>query len=135
MHGVKELLTKLNIDDQKIVPLALCPSILSVLMAGIIGSGLPTGGVPGGVAGYGFQHSHISFAMQCIGVLVTIAISGGSGLILVFALEKTLGLRIERTIEQDGIDTWYWNEWRKSRKMHVSPKALSTYERPNSAAT
>ena len=57
-------------------------------------------------------------------------VGGGSGLILVFVLEKTIGLRVPSTIEQDGLDMWYWNEWRKSRKMRVSPKSLSTYELP-----
>jgi ammonia channel protein AmtB len=135
LHGVKELLTRYGIDDQKIVPLTLCPSIFSVLMAGIIGSGLPSGGVAGATGIYAFQHAHISFGMQCLGVMVTVAISGVSGLILVFTLERTLGLRIERTIEQDGIDTWYWNEWRKSRKMHVPPKSLGNYERPKSVVS
>jgi ammonia channel protein AmtB len=126
--GLKELMTKLNLDDQKLVPLALGPSILSVLVAGVIGSGLPTGGVAGATGDYAFQHAHASFGMQCIGLLVTLAYAGGTGLILVFAIEKTIGLRVVSTIEQDGMDMWYWNEWRKSRKMRVSPKSLPDYE-------
>jgi ammonia channel protein AmtB len=129
---MKELMTKLNLDDQKLVPLALGPSILSVLIAGIIGSGLPTGGVAGATGEFAFQHAHVSFGMQCVGVLVTLAYAGGTGLILVFALEKTIGLRVVRTIEQDGLDMWYWNEWRKSRKMRISPKSLPDYELPRS---
>jgi hypothetical protein len=38
---------------------------------------------------------------------------------------------VPRTIEQDGMDMWYWNEWRKSRKMRVSPKAMGDYVGPN----
>ncbi len=129
MRLVAFFMTKLNLDDQKLVPVALGPSILSVLMAGFIGSGLPTGGVAGATGAYAFQHAHIGFGMQLLGVLVLLVVAGGSGLILVFAIEKTLGLRVARTIEQDGMDMWYWNEWRKSRKMRVSPKSLSTYER------
>lgn len=135
MLVLKDAMTKLNLDDQKLVPLALGPSILSVLMAGIIGTGLPTGGVQGATGAYAFQHAHINFAMQCIGVVVVLLISAVSGLVLVFALEKTIGLRVERTIEQDGMDQWYWNEWRKSRKMRVSPKAMGDYEGPNSAVS
>lgn len=133
MRVVAAAMTKLDIDDQKLVPLALGPSILSVLMAGIIGSGLPAGGVAGATGAYAFQHAHISFGMQCLGVLVTLIICAVSGLVLVFAIEKTIGLRVARTIEQDGLDMWYWNEWRKSRKMRVSPKAMADYEKPDSA--
>jgi hypothetical protein len=39
-----------------------------------------------------------------------------------------MGLRVARQIEQDGLDMWSWNEWRKSRKMRVSPKAMSNYD-------
>ena len=127
MFGLKELMTKINIDDQKLVPLALGPSILSVLVAGIVGSGLPTGGVSGATGAYAFQHAHISFWMQCVGCIATLAFSAATGLILVFVLEKTIGLRVAPQIEQDGMDHWYWNEWRKSRKMRVSAKATSNY--------
>ena len=65
--------------------------------------------------------------MQCLGVVVIVLFSAVTGLALVFALEKTIGLRVAPQIEQDGLDMWYWNEWRKSRKMRVSPKATSTY--------
>ena len=133
MQLLKDGMTKLNLDDQKLVPLALGPSILSVLMAGIIGAGLPAGGVQGASGAYAFQHAHISFGMQCLGLVVVLLISSVSGLILIFALEKTIGLRVARTIEQDGLDHWYWNEWRKSRKMRISPKAMGDYEGPNSA--
>jgi Amt family ammonium transporter len=128
MRGVAALMTKYELDDQKIVPVALGPSILSVLLAGIIGSGIATGGVAGATGDYVLQHAHISIGMQFLGVLVTLAIAGGSGLILVFGLEKTIGLRVASTIEQDGMDVWYWNEWRKSRKMRVSPKAMADYQ-------
>jgi ammonium transporter, Amt family len=133
--GVKELMTAINVDDQKLVPLALGPSLFSVLVAGIIGSGIPQGGMPGAVGLYAFQHAHISFSMQCLGALITLAFSATTGLIVVFAVEKTIGLRVPRTIEQDGLDMWYWNEWRKSRKMHVSPRSLADYEMPDPTET
>ncbi len=123
----RDATTKLNLDDQKIVPAILGTSIFSTLVAGVVGAGLPTGGMAGGIPGYEFQHAHISFGMQCVGVVVTLAISAVSGLVLIFGLEKTVGLRVPRQIEQDGLDEWYWNEWRKSRKMRVSPKQLAGY--------
>ncbi|MDB6087627.1 MAG: hypothetical protein JWN85_411 [Gammaproteobacteria bacterium] len=130
--GTKALMTRLNVDDQKLVPLALGPSILSVLAAGVLGAGIHSGGVPGATGAYAFQHAHISFGMQCLGVVVTVGFSAVTGLILVFGIEKTIGLRVPRLIEQDGLDTWYWNEWRKSRKMRVSARARADYEMPES---
>jgi ammonium transporter, Amt family len=130
MRLVTYILKELDIDDQKLVPVALGPAILSILAAGILGAGIHQGGMAGATGNYAFQHAQISLGMQALGLLVTLVVVGGSGLILVFALEKTIGLRVPSTIEQDGLDMWYWNEWRKSRKMHVSPKSLSSYELP-----
>lgn len=94
------VMTWLNIDDQKFVPLALGPSILSALAAGVIGSGLPTGGMPGLTGHYAFQHAHISFGMQAIGTLVTLGCTGAAGLVVVLIIEKTMGLRVEHATEQ-----------------------------------
>lgn len=128
MLGVTALMEKYELDDKKIVPAALVQSIVGALLAGIIGAGIPTGGYPGAPGDYALQHAQISIGMQALGVLVTLAFAGVSGLILVFGLEKTIGLRVVYTIEQDGMDVWYWNEWRKSRKMLVSPKAMPDYK-------
>ena len=127
MQLTKDLMTKFSLDDQKLVPLTLGNSTFSVLVAGVIGAGLPAGGVAGASGAYALQHAHITFGMQCLGVIVILLFSAVTGLVLVFALEKTIGLRVAPQIEQDGLDMWYWNEWRKSRKMRVSPKATSTY--------
>ena len=127
MLGVTELMKKFDLDDQKIVPVALGPSLLSAVLAGVIGAGVATGGMPGAVGDYALQHAHISLGMQLVGIVATLLVAGVSGLVLVFAIEKTIGLRVVSTIEQDGMDTWYWNEWRKSRKMRVSPKATAEY--------
>jgi hypothetical protein len=81
MRGVAALVTKYELDDQKLVPVALRPSILSALGAGAVGSGLATGGVAGAGDSV-LQHAHSSIGMQFFGVLVTLAIAGGSGLIL-----------------------------------------------------
>jgi Amt family ammonium transporter len=128
MRGLTEVMRRMDLDDQKLVPVAFGPSVLSALLAGVIGSGIATGGMVGATGDYAFQHAHISFGMQCVGILVTLTVAGVSGIILVFGLEKTIGLRVHSTIEQDGMDTWYWNEWRKSRKMRISPKATAEYQ-------
>lgn len=102
------VMTRLKIDDQKIVPLALGPSVVGALAAGIIGSGLPTGGMPGLTGHYGFQHAHISLGMQAIGTLVTLCCSGLVGLVVVLSIEKTIGLRVERATEYSGLDHAFW---------------------------
>lgn len=129
------ILNKAGLDDQKLVPVALGPAILSVIAAGVLGAGIHQGGVAGATGAYAFQHARISLGMQLIGLAVTFSLVGGGGLALVFLLEKTIGLRVPATIEQDGMDMWYWNEWRKSRKMRVSPKTLPDYELPAKVRT
>lgn len=133
MRLVTHILKEADIDDQKLVPVALGPALLSVIAAGILGAGVHQGGMVGATGAYAFQHATISLGMQAIGVLVTVAVVGGTGLVLVLVIEKTIGLRVPSTIEQDGMDQWYWNEWRKSRKMRVSPKSLADYELPRKA--
>ena len=133
MRLVTHILKEIDVDDQKLVPVALGPATLSVLAAGVIGRGIHQGGVAGATGQYAFQHATIGVGMQLLGLLVTLVFVGGTGLILVLAIEKTIGLRVPATIEQDGMDMWYWNEWRKSRKMRVSPKSMADYELPGKA--
>jgi Amt family ammonium transporter len=103
------VMARLKIDDQKIVPLTLAPAIFSALMAGIVGKGLPTGGMVGATGVYSFQHAHLGFGIQLVGVAVTLAISAVSGLILVFLLEKTIGLRVAPQVEEFGADEIRWS--------------------------
>lgn len=100
---------KLKIHDYKIVPLALGPSILSALAAGVIGSGLPAGGVAGLTGNYAFQHAHISLEMQVIGIAVTLTITAITGLATILTIEKTIGLRVSLEEEHKGLDDVYWN--------------------------
>ena len=133
MRLVTHILKEVDLDDQKLVPVALAPAILSVIAAGVLGGGVHQGGVAGATGSYAFQHAQIGLGMQLVGLAVTFVLVGGSGLALVFLLEKTIGLRVPATIEQDGMDMWYWNEWRKSRKMRVSSRSLPDYQVPEKA--
>jgi ammonia channel protein AmtB len=100
----------MRIDDKKIVPLALGGGIWGALAGGVIGSGEKTGGFFGITEGkYAFQHSEISVGMQALALVVTIGIALVSGLILIFALEKTIGLRVSEEDEIRGLDALYWN--------------------------
>ncbi|MFN8160985.1 MAG: hypothetical protein U0R52_08110 [Solirubrobacterales bacterium] len=110
VYGVYKLLLAVRIDDKKIVPLTLGGGIYAVLAAGIIGSGDPTGGYPGITEGsFAFQSATINIGHQLVGLLVTLGIAGVSGLILIFALEKTIGLRVSREDEIAGLDHALWD--------------------------
>ncbi|WP_344600456.1 ammonium transporter [Sporichthya brevicatena] len=109
VYGTYQLLYKLKIDDKKIVPLALGGGSFGALAGGIVGSGDKTGGFFGITEGkYAFQHAEISIGMQALALVVTIAIAGISGLILIVGLEKTIGLRVSEEDELRGLDEAYW---------------------------
>jgi ammonia channel protein AmtB len=106
----ESLLRTLKIDDPKVTPLALGPSVFSVLVAGWVGAGVPQGGFPGITAGpYAFQHAQVSFATQLEGVLMIVAISAIAAFIMSLIIEKTVGLRVSVDVEQRGLDDVYWN--------------------------
>jgi Amt family ammonium transporter len=103
------LVGRLGIDDPKIAPLALGPAIYSVLMAGIIGAGRPAGGVMGITQGaYAFQHAHISFGMQALGLAIMVPGMAAFAFAVVVSLEKTIGLRVSAAEEDEGLDYTYW---------------------------
>jgi ammonia channel protein AmtB len=103
------LMQRWKIDDKKIVPLALFGGVYAALAAGIVGAGKATGGYFELENGdYAFQHASITFGHQLLGVVVTIGISAVTGLVLVLALEKTIGLRVDRDKEIEGLDEADW---------------------------
>lgn len=104
------LVARLGIDEPKIAPLALGPAIYSVLMAGIIGAGRPTGGFMGITEGpYAFQHAHISLGMQIEGLAIMIPGIAIFAFLVIFLLEKTIGLRVSAAAEDMGLDAAYWH--------------------------
>jgi ammonia channel protein AmtB len=109
VYGVYLLLIRLRIDDKKIVPLTLGGGIYAVIAAGIVGSGEKTGGFFGITEGeYAFQGATISLGQQLLGLAVTVGISAVSGLVLIFLLEKTIGLRVKESDELAGLDEARW---------------------------
>jgi ammonia channel protein AmtB len=104
----ERLAAALDIDDPKIGPLALGPAIFSALLAGIVGRGIPTGGLPGLTGAYGFQHARISLGMQAIGVIFTLGVSAVTGLLLAFLLERTTGLQATLPSGGAGLDAENW---------------------------
>lgn len=109
VYGVYLLLARIGIDDKKIVPLALGGGIYSALAGGIVGWGHKTGGYFGLKGTYAPQHATINLGWQLIGVVVIVAIAAVSGLIVILALEKTIGLRVSEDAEVAGLDAAYWD--------------------------
>jgi ammonia channel protein AmtB len=108
VYGTYKLLHRLHIDDKKIVPLALGGGIFGALAAGVVGAGMKTGGFFGLEGEYAAQHATISLGMQALGVVLTVAFAGVTGLIVIVGLEKTIGLRVEEHEELKGLDDHYW---------------------------
>jgi ammonium transporter, Amt family len=103
-------LDALGIDDPKIGPLTLGTGIYGALVTGIVGRGIPTGGFFGVTSGeYKFQHSQISFLMQLEGVVVIVAGTVVTAFVILFILEKTIGLRVSAGEEKAGLDETYWS--------------------------
>ena len=103
------LMLRLRIDDKKIVPLTLGGGIYAVLVAGIVGSGDKTGGYFGITKGdYTFQGATINIGHQLVGLGATLGIAAVSGLILIVGLEKTIGLRVKKSDELEGLDHVNW---------------------------
>jgi ammonia channel protein AmtB len=109
VYGVYLLLARVGIDDKKVVPLALGGGIYSAIAGGIVGWGHKTGGYFGVSGGYAPQHATINVGWQLLGVVVIVAIAAVSGLIVILALEKTIGLRVSEKAELTGLDTAYWD--------------------------
>lgn len=108
VYGTFLLMYKIRIDDKKVVPLALGGGIYGALMGGIVGWGDKTGGYFGLKGVYAPQHATINLGWQALAVAVTVVIAGVSGLLFIFILEKTVGLRVTEHEELVGLDTTYW---------------------------
>jgi Amt family ammonium transporter len=107
--GTSQLMTKIRLDDKKIIPLALGGGVFSALAAGVVGAGEKAGGFFGLEGEYAAFNATIGLGWQLVGVLVTIGIAAVSGLILIFGLEKTIGLRVSEEAELAGLDEAYWD--------------------------
>ncbi len=91
---------KLGYDDSlDVVGVHLVAGIIGTLALGFIA--LPLDGTPGGLFyGGGFGQ----LAAQAIAALIAIVLSGGVTLVLALALKYTIGFRVDRKSEEDGVD-------------------------------
>ena len=109
MLFVSRILSKFGIDDPKVAPLALGPGIVGALATGIVGNGRPTGGFFDIKTGeYAFQHAHISLQMQAIGVVSALLGTAVVAVVVLFVIDKTIGLRVSSDTERKGMDECHW---------------------------
>jgi ammonia channel protein AmtB len=101
-------MTRLRIDETKIVPLTLFTGSYGAITTGFVAWHTKTGGYFGATGEYAPQHAEITPWWQLVGLGVTIGIAAVSGLVLIFLLEKTVGLRISEESEIAGLDIAYW---------------------------
>ncbi|MBS1677357.1 MAG: ammonium transporter [Actinobacteria bacterium] len=107
--GTANLLKRVEIDEPKVIPLALGPGIVGALLCGFVEWGTKTGGYPGLKGAYALQHAEITPWWQLAGVVVTMLLAGIPCLLICLAFERTKGgLRISEAEELAGLDKTYW---------------------------
>jgi Amt family ammonium transporter len=107
--GMRRAVRAVGIEDAKIGPLMLGPGIFAALIAGIVAGNVHTGGYVGLTGKYGFQHAHITFGWQLIGVGVTLGIAVLTAVVLTTIAKVTVGLRVTNSAEETGLDGAYWS--------------------------
>lgn len=105
----QKTMVALNIDDPKVVPLALFNGVTGAILTGFVAWGTKTGGFLGLEGKYGFQHAEITPWWQAIGVITIIALAAIPALILSLIFEKTSGLTVDKEGQIAGLDHVYWD--------------------------
>jgi Amt family ammonium transporter len=126
VYGGYRLMAKLKIDEQKVVPLALFGGIYGAIVVGFVKWHTPTGGYFGLTGKYAPGNSQITPGWQLIGVLVVVGAALISGLILLFLIEKTIGLRVTEQDEVEGLDTSYWDMPSAEEQFLPTPRPIPT---------
>jgi ammonia channel protein AmtB len=99
-----------GIDETKIIPLGLGAGLYGALVVGFVAWGDKTGGYFGLDEGtYAFQGAEINPWWQLIGIGSTMAIAILSGLVLIYGLDKVIGIRVTDEEEVEGLDEYYWD--------------------------
>jgi ammonia channel protein AmtB len=106
--GTASLLTRVRIDDQKVIPLALGPGVVGAIATGFIKWHTRTGGLPGATGKYALGHAAITPWWQVFGVLVAVGLAAIPCLLLCVIFERTTGLRVTNRQEVASLDQTYW---------------------------
>ena len=124
---VWKLLQRIEVDEQKIVPLGLGAGIYGALLVGLVAWGSPTGGFLGIDSGtYAFQNAEINLGWQAIGVGTAVGIAIVAGLVLVEGLDRVIGLRVSDQEELEGSDHTHWHMLPVGAELAPSPEAFAT---------
>ncbi|MCB8881905.1 ammonium transporter [Acidisoma cellulosilytica] len=119
------LMRRIGIDDPKIVPLAFGPGLYSAIMAGIVGSGKMQGGFFDVTKGaYAYQHARITFGTQLHGTVLMVVGIAVVAFVVIFLLEKTIGLRVTAKQEAQGLDATYWSRFMTDDTSSVTETVL-----------
>ena len=106
--GTAALLRKAQIDDPKVVPLALGPGVVGALLTGFLEWGTPTGGYIGLEGEYAVGVGEITPWWQLAGVVATMLVVGVPALLMCLVFEKLGGLRATEEAELAGLDASQW---------------------------
>ncbi|MGD9737094.1 MAG: ammonium transporter [Solirubrobacterales bacterium] len=108
-YGTAALMRRWQIDEPKVIPLALGPGIAGALICGFVEWGTKTGGYPGLEGDYALQHATITPWWQLAGVVLTMLLAAVPCLLICLAYERTKkGLRVSEAEELAGLDQTYW---------------------------
>ncbi|UGS37205.1 hypothetical protein [Capillimicrobium parvum] len=101
---------RIRVDEGKVVALTLFGGVYGVIVSGFVAWHTKVGGYFGITEGkYAFQNSEVTPWMQLLGVVIVLAIAAITGLVLVFLIEKSIGLRVKAPQEDAGLDVAYWD--------------------------
>jgi carbon-monoxide dehydrogenase large subunit len=107
--GTYKLMTKLKIDETKVVPLALGPGVFGFVAGGFLAWGIPSGGYPGLTGADAAGHSTITPQWQLAGLGIVIAIAVVSSILLSAIFQVFGKLRVDEDRELKGGDLAAWD--------------------------
>lgn len=101
VYSIEFIDAKLHIDDPVGASTVhgVC-GILGTLMTGLLAVG------EGAFYGHGWNF----FGAQCLGILCIDAWAAAAGLVLFYTIKKTVGLRVDKRIEEEGLDIYEHGE-------------------------
>lgn len=103
------LVRKANIDEPKVIPLALGPGIVGALICGFVEWGTKTGGYFGLEGNFAVGHATITPWWQLAGIVSTMAIAAIPCFLICVVFERTSGLRVTEAEELAGLDLTNWD--------------------------
>lgn len=109
-YVVYEWTQRREIDEHKLIPLFLGVASYGILVVGLIKWGTPQSGYFGVTEGdYAYQHAEMNLLWQAVGLAAALAMGFGTGAVLAWVLERTIGLRATDDEQAMGFDAADWD--------------------------